>query len=296
MQQRLRSPHDRRWRECVLAGVAALLSGAGAAAAADAPADAPVFLAPQDAASPITDRFYFDAIYFPAKVRTELRVDPDGMLNGGTQLSGERDLQWPGDNRMGLVELMFRLRERNRIRVDYLQLNRASNVLLDRTIIFGNETFNCSVTPCSFQSSLDWKTESFTYTYAFLQNEHFELGAGVGVHLEQGDLIGSAPALLEQHESTVSFGIPTVAVDGIWNISRRFAFTARAQYVRASLNGFTGSLGDYHGDFQYRWRRNFAIGVGYSYFRQSYVNTAHTNTGLLIMAIQGPQAFLRVSF
>jgi hypothetical protein len=70
----------------------------------------------------------------------------------------------------------------------------------------------------------------------------------------------------------------------------------RAQYVRASLNGFSGSLGDYHGDFQYRWRRNFSIGLGYSYFRQSYENAAHTNTGLLIMAIQGPEAFLRVSF
>jgi hypothetical protein len=258
--------------------------------------DAPVFVAPPDIASPITDRFYFEAIYFPAKVRTDLRVDPSGMPNGGTPLSGERDLGWPGTNRMGLVELMFRLRERNRIRVDYLQINRAATVTLDRTIIFGNETFACSFTPCDFQSSLDWKSESFTYTYAFLQNERFELGVGAGVHFEQGDLIGLSQALLERHETSVSFGVPTAALDGIWNISRRFAFTARAQYVRASLNGFSGSLADYHGDFQYRWRRNFAIGVGYSYFRQSYENVAHTNTGLLIMAIQGPQAFLRVSF
>jgi hypothetical protein len=296
MQQRLRSPHERRWRECVVACAAALLAGARVAAAADAPVEAPVFVAPQDIASPISDRFYLEAGFFPAKVRTDLRVDPNGMVNGGTPLSGERDLGWPGSNHMGLVELMFRLRERNRIRVDYLQLNRAGSVTLDRTIIFGNETFDCSVTPCNFQSSLNWKSESFTYTYAFLQNERLELGAGLGVHLEQGDLIGSAPALLESHETSVSFGVPTVAVEAIWNISRRFAFTARGQYVRAALNGFNGSLGDYHGDFQYRWRRNFALGVGYSYFRQSYENEAHTNTGQLILALQGPEAFLRVSF
>ncbi|HTV52985.1 MAG TPA: hypothetical protein VME21_17465 [Steroidobacteraceae bacterium] len=297
MQQRVGSPHVEWWRGSLLAcALGAALASGGVALAADAPPPASPYAAPQDVASPITDRFYLDAIFFAPDVRTLLRVDPSGMAGAGTPLSGERDLGWPSSNHTGLLELMFKLRERSRLRVDYLQLDRSGSVTLDRTVVIGNETFPCATAPCNLQSTLDWKTMSFTYTYAFLQTEHFELGAGLGVHLLQADLMANAPALLEQHETSVSSAFPTGALDGIWSISRRFAFTFRAQYLGGTVQGFTGSLGDYHGDFQYRWRRNLAIGVGDSYFRANFESEGHHTPGLVRLAIQGPEAFVRVSF
>ena len=35
--------------------------------------------------------------------------------------------------------------------------------------------------------------------------------------------------------------------------------------MRLTIRNFTGELEDYHADVQYRWRRNFALGVGYDY-------------------------------
>ncbi len=279
--------------------VAAAIAAVHPVRAADAPgtdaaSEPPVYAAPrEDVASPITDRFYLRASYFYPRVTTLLRVDPARTSFGGTTLSGERDFGWSRDNPDGRLELMFRLRERSRLRVDYLQLDRSSTVMLNRTIIFGNEVFTVN---SQTDTSLNWRTLGFTYTYAFLQNDRFELGAGLGVHLLEIDALGQVPALLERHETSVGIGIPTLAVDGIWRISRRFAFTGRAQYLGGAVHGYSGSFGDYHGDFQYRWRKNFALGLGYSYVRASYQSVGHSDPGRFTLALQGPEAFVRVSF
>src|SRR5947209_2044862 len=76
--------------------------------------------------SPITDRFYVRGTFFNPAITTTLRIDgqsPGAGLPGapGTVLSGERDLGLDGRIPQGRIEIMFRLRERNRLRVDYFE-------------------------------------------------------------------------------------------------------------------------------------------------------------------------------
>jgi hypothetical protein len=249
--------------------------------------------ASHDVPSPITDHFYLRLSYFRPALNTTLRLDPSGNPYGGTQLSGEDDLGLPSKDNQARMELMFRMRERNRLRVDYFQENRSGGALLDRTIVFGNQIFAAG---SQVATTLDWKMMGFTYTRAFFQTERFEIGAGLGVHLIQADAIGSVPALFQRHETSVAGAWPTLATDGIWRISRRFAVTGRAQYLGATVNGLSGSLGDYHADVQYRWKPNFALGLGYEYIRQSFQSTTRGNPGLFVLSAGGPEAFLRVSF
>ena len=278
------------WRASLAVGV--LLATSSLAAPLAAAADGYV---PQEGegTNPITDRFYLRATFWRASVRTQLRIDPTGNPYGGTSLSGENDLGLPERDNQGRVELMFRLRERNRFRVDYLLEDRSGQVTLPRTVVFGDQTFPPGTT---VQSTLNWRMMGFTYTHAFLQTEHFELGAGLGVHLIDADAIAQTPDLLQRHETSVAGAWPTLAVDGIWNISRRFALTARGQYLGTDVNKFSGSLADYHGDVQYRWKRNFAVGLGYSYIRASYESQSNGTPGRLVLALSGPEMFVRISF
>src|ERR1700722_20409828 len=64
--------------------------------------------------SPITNRMALTASFFHASVDTELRVDPPGRPLFGTEVSGARGLGFKPSENDGLVDLMFRLRERNR--------------------------------------------------------------------------------------------------------------------------------------------------------------------------------------
>lgn len=243
--------------------------------------------------SPITDHFYMRIGDFIATNTTRLRIDPTGMPYGGTPLSAESDLGLPRKENQARFELMFRLRERNKLRVDYFQLNRSGDKTLSQPIVFGNQIFAASD---EVITELDWRMMGFTYTRSFVYTDRFELGAGLGVHLLDADARGSVPATLQNHETSAAIGVPTLALDGVWRISRRWALTARGQYLRATFSGSSGSLGDYHADIQYRWAPPFAVGVGYSIIRASYDAPSQSNPASFALSVQGPEVFARVSF
>ena len=118
---------------------------------------------------------------------------------GGTALSGTRDLGFKPSENDGLAELMFRLRDRNRIRADFLELDQSGTTTLARPIVFGNEIFNRGDT---VQAALQWRVMGLTWTYAVIQNDRFELGAGVGVHLMDLDVRGDVPSRFASYEAS----------------------------------------------------------------------------------------------
>ncbi len=242
--------------------------------------------------SPITDRFYVRGTFFSSSVRTSLRVDNSGNLPG-TLVSAESDLGLRNRVYQGRMELMFRLRERNRLRVDFFESDRNGQKVLTRPINFADQTFLVNDLALT---SLDWRMFGLTYSYSLLKRERFELGVGLGAYLLQGEARGRVPARqLSQDVSGVA-AFPTIALDGTWRISTRFAFVARAQYLRATVHNFSGSLGDYHGDLQYRWRPNFALGVGYSELKPSLSIHGGSFPGVVDLSVRGPEAFFRVSY
>jgi hypothetical protein len=249
-------------------------------------------------ASPITDRFYVMGAFFNPAVSTALRVDGQSPAAGvpgriGTVVSGEKDLGLSGRIPQGDIELMVRLEERNRLRVDYFETRRYGNQTLKRPIFFGDLDFNVGDAASSF---LDFRSFDLTYTYSFIRNERFEVGTGLAVHFLEADGIGQVQARNERKEVTGAGAFPTIPLDFTWVISRHFAFTTRAQYFRASVSGFTGAVGQYHGDFQYRWKRNFTLGAGYTRMKWLLdVNDANF-PGTFRLDVRGPEAFFKVSF
>jgi hypothetical protein len=248
--------------------------------------------------SPITDRFYVRGTFFNPAISTTIRIDtqsPGGGLPGttGTPVSGERGLGLDSRIPQGRIEIMFRLRERNRLRVDYFETNRRANHAISQQILFGDEIFtvNDRVT-----SSVQWRQFGLTYTYSVLRTDRFELGLGLGVDFVEAEVRGVVEAKQLRQEVSGAGAFPTIPLDFTWRISRRFAMVARAQYLHASVNNFEGSMGEYHGDFQYRWKPNFSLGAGYTVMKSFLqVDDAHF-PGLYRQNVRGPEAFFKVSF
>jgi hypothetical protein len=243
--------------------------------------------------SPLTDRFAVRGTFFDSSVSTTLRVDNNATGLTGTTVSGERDLGMKGRVYQGRVEMYIRMRERNRLRVDFFESDRSGSKTLTQPINFADQTFRLGDVAVS---SLDFRMFGLTYTYSVLKTERFELGTGLGVYLLQGDARGQVPARQLSQEVSGVAPFPTMALDGTWRISRRFAFVARGQYLRDTVSNFSGSLADYHADFQYRWRPNFAIGVGYTELRVSLEVHGGSFPGLVALNVHGPEAFFRVSY
>lgn len=282
--------------------LAAMLFVGHAAVAAEqgAPVASDVLKPPKQAvaASPITDRFALRVLWFPASVRTDVRLDAeDGTL--GTDLNAENDLGMSDRQHEARAEMIIRLRQRNRLRVDYLKLSRFGDQLIDRPIRFGDDTFNVGDRA---QTALEWRNLTFTYTRSLLYTDRFEAGLGLGISLLEARARGEVIARnIREHQEAVG-AFPTFALDGTWRISKRWSLNARAQRFTARVDEFEGSLADYHVDVQYRWRRNFALGLGYTRLH-TQVDVGNDDsgsdtdlTGRFDQRVRGPELFLRASF
>ncbi len=245
--------------------------------------------------SPITDRFYVSAAFYAPAAHTALRLDPSHAAPGvfGTSLDGERDLGLPSRLDQGVVELMFRMRERNKLRVDYFEADRSANYTLANDVVFGNQIFLAGQMA---QSSIDWRAFGLTYTYSFYRSERLEIGTGLGVYFLQAQASGAVLAESESQTVTAADPIPTLPLDFTWCISSRFAFTAHANYVQARIDAASGSFTDVHSDLQYRWNPDFTIGAGWSEMRIALERSTGSTPGAVAMRFSGPQVLLRFSF
>jgi hypothetical protein len=191
------------------------------------------------------------------------------------------------------MEFDIRMRENNHVRIDYFKLNRFSEQPLPRDIVFGDFTFPEGT---QFRSKLDWRVFTLTYSYSFIHTNRFEGGLGLGIHLIEAHAAGGEPGTLNREEADEVGIFPTIAANIAWRISKRWSITARGQQFSASPEDFDGKMADYHADIQYRWRKNFAIGLGYSKI-QTNLEVFDADQPLLFdLDTSGPEIFFRASF
>ena len=245
-------------------------------------------------ASPVSDLFYMRGTYFQGTVDTVIRVDSTGTTTpDGTVLSGEDDLGLDDVVDQARMEFDIRMGERNHVRIDYFKLDRFGDVLLPRDIEFGDFTFEEGD---NLRTKIDWRMLGLTYTYSLFRSERFEAGVGLGLHIIEAKADGSEPGTLNSEKDSEAGIFPTIAVNGAFRISKRWAVTARGQSFSAHPEGFDGSLSDYHADVQYRWRKNFAVGIGYSSI-QVDLNVIDADQPFLFqMDTSGPEIFFRAAF
>jgi hypothetical protein len=247
---------------------------------------------PHRPASPITDHLALEAGFFWGAVHTAGQFDSAQGV-AGTPLTAERNLGLTNEAYQPWLELMFRLEDRNKLRVDWFDLRRDGEVLLPSTLQVGDQTFQGGQ---ELKSMLNWRQMDVTYTYSFLRTERFELGAGLGLHLLEAEARAQVPGTPQLSDYSEAGPFATLALDGTWAIDRHWSLNARGQYMHLSVSNFTGELQDYRADVQYRWRRNLAVGAAYEYSQREVDVTEHDPSGFVQLRVTGPQLFVRVSY
>jgi hypothetical protein len=254
--------------------------------------------APQkpERSSPIHDHFYILGAFYSPSINTSVRYDPTtGVPAGtmGTPVNAERDLGLPPRLHQGRVEFMFRMRERHKLRVEYYEADRSASQVLSNDIVFGNQTF---LTGQQVQTSINWRSFGLTYTYSLIHTDSVELGTGIGIFAVQAEAMGAIPATGQAQDESAAEPLPTLPLDFVWCISRRFSLNARGNYVKANVSGYSGSFTDLHGDLQYRWNPYFSLGLGYTSMHISVSGNSSSFAGVVDTSFRGPEAFIRFSF
>jgi hypothetical protein len=268
--------------------LAAVLLALGVAAHADDYSPPP----PLPVASPITDHFALTGSFFWGRLNTFGRFDSRAGVQG-TPFTAEHDLGLTDQARQPGFEIMFRIAQRNRLRVNFIDLRRAADKLINRTIQYGDQTF---LVDNPVHSAFDWRQMDLTYTYSFLRSERFELGAGLGIHLIEAEASAEIPRTPQFADFNGAGPFATLALDGTWRISKHWALNARGNYLKVTIGSVSGMMGQFHTDLQYRWRRNLAFGVGYQR-QQVELDVRNADpSGVLKLTISGPELFARLSF
>ncbi|HEV7633721.1 MAG TPA: hypothetical protein VGO41_12125 [Steroidobacteraceae bacterium] len=243
-------------------------------------------------ASPITDHFALRGSYYQPSISTDLRYDPS-TGGPGTVFSTEDAFGMDDELNKGTMEMMIRMLDRHRLRVDFFKLTRHGDAVLTQGLQFGDDSY---LVGDRVVSDLDVRMLGLTYTYSVIRAERFEFGVGLGLHLIQAEGMGSVPLRGLSQEFDAAGPFPTIAVDGTYRVTKRFSINAHAQYFGIGIDEVDGSLGIYHADVQFRAWSNLAFGLGYTKTTVSVDSTDPDFTGRLGLDVSGPEAFVRVSF
>ena len=266
------------------AAVVALFSCANAFAALP--------VAQRPPANPLNDYFALRLSYFQPALTTAGRFDSDAGT-AGTPFSGEGDLGLDDVGDQGRMELTFRMRERHLLRADYFKLNRYGENTLARQIAFRNQVFRVGD---RVATNLDWRMLGFNYSWIALRRENFELGVGAGLHLASADARSEIRVRNIRETGSGTVILPTLGVEGTWAFHRRWSVGGFARYMSISTSDADGTFGDYHLDVQYRWKRNVAVGLGWSSITLDAEVSDADLPGALKIEAGGPELFFRVSF
>lgn len=242
----------------------------------------------------LNDRFTLQAGLISSSNATEIRRDSNAATLG-TDLNAEKDLGLPNRKLVGRGEVMFRMRERHRVRLGnyFLPLDRRATVVLAKTINFGDTTYNVNETVAS---ELKVRLLSLNYTYSFIKNDRVELGASLGFDVIGFEAQASVPARLRTERDDRSGPAPLAGLDATLRISRRFYAEARAQYLKVNVSDIKGTLKTVDASVLYRLMPNVTFGLGYNGYDVRVDAEKVGDSGHFSLKSSGPQAFVRVGF
>jgi hypothetical protein len=248
----------------------------------------PVALSP----SPVTDRFALVAGAAWNSMDTRMRID-DPAPFAGTAFDAESDLGLPSRQQTAQVELFFRFGELSRLRVDYLQMQRAASSVLPQTLRIREQVYNAGTT-VGARASL--RTLGFDYSRAMFRNARGELALSAGLRFSEGEARIESAAQQQALQAEAVLPVPTLGLDGTWNVRERWSVNARMQLIVAGRDDVEAALARLQADVQYRLFDNLAVGLGYNRLDVEADSGRVGDSGRVRVKAGGPALFLRASF
>ena len=242
--------------------------------------------------SPLDELFRLRAGVFSADTASEVRLDADDGTTG-TDVSLEDDLGLRDHSDVGDVEVELRIRQRHRVRFNYFKLDRNATETIDRQIRFGNDVYEPGDT---VESAIDLRNFAVTYAYEFMRSDRYEIGAGLGVSLNELTADAAVRARGIAEDETRAVPIPVIGLDALFRFSDRIHAQVRGEYLHLNLDDIDGTVINLRGEVVYRFNRTLGVGLGYTMYETEVDSEKPGDTGRFYIENSGGLAFFRVSF
>lgn len=242
----------------------------------------------------LNDRFGVQFALMSSSNSTDVRFDADnGTL--GTALSAEDDLGLKDKKLLARGDVWWRMKDRHRMRLSnyFVPLDRNGDVVLNRTIQFGNEVYAVNE---RVNSKLKVNLLAITYTYSIIKNERIEAGLSFGFDVLGFEAEATVPARLRTEREERSGPAPLLGVEVQGRVYGKFYAEARAQTLRVNVADVKGSLTTWEVNGLYRLHPNVTLGLGYNSFGFDVDSLNTGDSGRLKLSSRGPMLLARVGF
>lgn len=242
------------------------------------------------------ERYKISAGFYSPFSNTTIRVGTDSG-NAGTSIDLEKDLGFKTNTESFLGNFQWRISSRSRLDLSYYYIRRNSSRTLERTIEFGDQTYEVNTSISSF-----FNTEIYrlSYGYAIISKPTYEIGALIGFHIIGADMGLNAKANNQQIERNSDFGFTAPLPDfGIWGgyaISPRFSFNGEIDFLSVKINNFKGRILAYDATFTYMLAKHWNLTAGYTGLNVRVDVERDNRNGHFVWSYNGPSLMVTYVF
>jgi len=239
----------------------------------------------------LQDRWTLEIGLYAPTVKTSARLDSP-TLGIGTAVSFEDNLGLTDRETMGTFLGRVRLGERWRIEAEYFSLDRSGTQTISRTVNWGGNVYSVGAVVNS-----EFNSDIFRLSggYSFIKNAQSELGVALGLHVTDFAASLSAASVGTKAGDTLA-PLPTIGMYGAYAFTPRWLLSGRIDYFALGYNEYDGSLVNFSAGVDYRFHRNFGVGLGYRYVDYDLDLTKTNFTGNVQYQFSGPVLYAVGSF
>jgi hypothetical protein len=239
----------------------------------------------------LNDTFYFAAGAFRPKTTTSAQVDSSN-LGVGANIDFERALGMTTQDSVPDAFARWRFSERWRFEVEYFELNRRGDKVLQQDITWNGQTYTVGTEVLSKFNFTDIRT---SVGYSFFKTKDKELGAGFGFHVATYD-VGISTNGTGDDTKKVLAPLPVFSIFGTFALTDHWAVGGRMDRFVASYDKYDGNITSMALDLNYQPFRHLGFGLAYRSLFIALKYAGSNYNAQFAQTFQGPLLYLNASF
>lgn len=211
---------------------------------------------------------------------------------GGALINFEDALDLEKRSVTASAGIFWRFSDNWRMELEYFKVPRDASRTLASDLEWGDQTFTAGT---MVDSTFDFSDLRVSASYAFFKRQDKELGIGLGLHIA-GIKTSIQASGVGANASDVTAPLPTMNLYGIFALTDEWAITMRGDWLSLVYGDFSGEIRNIEVNALYQPFRNVGFGLG---VRSMIIDLTISDPdwqGQARLSLQGPNAFMTVSF
>ena len=229
--------------------------------------------------------------FFPG-ADTTVRLDAsNGSL--GSEIKFEDDLGGSRNEALFRFDGYWRFKQHHAFTFGYYDFKRSGTKIIDKTLNFGDQTYSINSQINSFFNIQIFKA---AYTYIPIDNEKTLVGLSAGFNVSALDTGIEIDDRSAAESSSPSIPVPVIGVNGVHQLGGNFSLEGSAQLFYLEVGSIGGKLFDGRLSLNYRFTKNFGVGLGYNLFNLKVTKDSSAFTGKFKLKYDGLMAFMNLYY